>query len=133
MPQIYCNNHAHAAHAICSSGAECHSHANAPSSTALCVQYKGGALFELHKGKRSHVDMEMCRSIVLADVIGKVSAKAHRLANLGAVANDLSGEYSWQCGGVPGLGTDRPVFVIRRVKKKPKPEARQLHYVCCGR
>ena len=35
MPQIYCNNHAHAAHAICSSGAECHGHANAPSSTAL--------------------------------------------------------------------------------------------------
>ena len=35
MPQIYCNNHTHAAHAICSSGAECHGHANAPSSTAL--------------------------------------------------------------------------------------------------
>ena len=35
MPQIHCNNHTHAAHAICSSGAECHGHANAPSSTAL--------------------------------------------------------------------------------------------------
>ena len=34
MPQIYCNNHAHAAHAVCSSGDECHGHGNAPSITA---------------------------------------------------------------------------------------------------
>ena len=57
--------------------------------------------------------MEMYRSILLADVIGKVSARAHSLANIGALANDLSGEYSWQCGGAPSLGTYFPVLAIR--------------------
>ena len=57
--------------------------------------------------------MEMFRCILLADVIGKISARAHRLANLGALASDLSGEHSWQCGKVPGLGTEFPVFAIR--------------------
>ena len=36
------------------------------------IQYKGGLLFPLYKGKGIHVDMEMYRSILLADVIGKV-------------------------------------------------------------
>ena len=67
----------------------------------------------LYKGKSSHTDMGMYRAILLADVIGKNSAGAHRLANLGALASDFSGERSWQCGGVPGLGTELPVFAIR--------------------
>ena len=62
--------------------------------------------------------MEMYRSILLADVIGKIPARAHRLANLGALAADLSGEHSWQCGGVPGLRTEFPVLVIRLLKEK---------------
>ena len=65
------------------------------------IQYKGGSLFPLYKGKGAHIDMDKYRSILLADVIGKVSARAHRLSNLSALTADLSGEYSWQCGGVP--------------------------------
>ena len=80
------------------------------------IQYKGGSLFPLYKGKGTHVDMKMYRSILLADVIGKVSARAHRLANLSALTADLSGEYSWQCGGVPGLGTEFPVVAIRMLR-----------------
>ena len=86
------------------------------------MQYKGGSLFVLYKGKGIHVDMEMYRSILLADVIGKVSARAHRLANLGALAGVLSGEYSWQCGGVPGLGTEFPVLAIWMLQEKTKAE-----------
>ena len=58
------------------------------------TQYKGGALFELYKGKASHMDMDMCRSIPLVDVIGKVSARDHRLASIGALANDFSSEHT---------------------------------------
>ena len=61
----------------------------------------------MYKGKGAQIDMDNYRSILLADVIGKVSARAHRLSNLSALAADLSGEYSWQCGGrdrVPSLG-----------------------------
>ena len=68
------------------------------------IQYKGGALFALYKSNGIHVHMEMYLSILLADVIGNVSARAHKIANLGALAADLSGEHSWQCGGVHGLG-----------------------------
>ena len=81
------------------------------------IQYKGGSLFARYKGKGNHVDMEMYRSILLADVISKKSARAHRLANLGALAADLSGEHSWQCGGVPGLGTAFLVLAIRMLQE----------------
>ena len=64
------------------------------------------------------MDMDTYRSILLADVIGKVSVRAHRLAILGALASDLSGEHSWQCGGVPGLGTAFPVLAIRLPEEK---------------
>ena len=70
--------------------------------------------------------MEMYRSILLADVIGKVSVRAHRLANIGALANDLSGEYSWQFGGVPGLGADFPVLAIRLFKEKAPAEGTSI-------
>ena len=52
MPQIYCNNHAYAAHAICSGGAECHSHANAPS------RLKHRALAMYRGGCRCHADWQ---------------------------------------------------------------------------
>ena len=42
------------------------------------IQYKGGPFFELYNGKGSHMDMEMYHSIVLADVVGKISARPHR-------------------------------------------------------
>ena len=84
------------------------------------IQYKGGSLFALLEGKGAHADMEMYRSILLASVIGKIPARAHRLANLGALVVDLSGEHSWQCGGVPGLGTEFPVFAIRLLEEKTK-------------
>ena len=62
----------------------------------------------------------------MADVIGKVSARAHRLANLGALAADLSGEHSWQCGGVPGLGTEFPALAIRMLQEKAKAEGTSI-------
>ena len=43
--------------------------------------------------KGIHVVVEMYRSNLLADVIGKVSARAHRLANLGAMSADLRGAF----------------------------------------
>ena len=70
--------------------------------------------------------MEMYRSILSADVIGKISARARRLANLGALATDLSGEHSWQCGGVPGLGTEFPILAIRLLQKKAKAEGTSI-------
>ena len=69
----------------------------------------------MYKGKGAHIAMDKYRSILLADVIGKVSARAHRLSSLSALTADLSEEYSWQCGGVPGL-------VIRMLQEKVKAE-----------
>ena len=80
----------------------------------------------MYKGQGTHVDMEMYRSILLADVIGKASARAHRFANLGAFTADLSGEYSWQCGGLPGLGTEFPVLAIRMLQEKAKAEGTSI-------
>ena len=74
--------------------------------------------------------MEMYRSMLLANVIGKVSARAHRIANIGALANNISGEYFWQCGGVPGLGTDILVFAIRSFKEKAQAEGTSI--ALCG-
>ena len=68
------------------------------------IQYKGGSLFPLYKGKGAHIDMDKYRSILLADVVGKVSARAHRLDNLSALTAELSGEFSWQCGGCRAWG-----------------------------
>jgi hypothetical protein len=90
------------------------------------IQYKGGSLFPLYKGKGAHIDMDKYRSILLADVIGKVSARAHRLGNLQALTADLSGEFSWQCGGVPGLGTEFPVLAIRMLQEKAKAEGTSI-------
>ena len=54
---------------------------------------KKKSCFCLYKGKGIHVVVEVYRSILLADVIGKVSARAHRLANLGAMSADLRGAF----------------------------------------
>ena len=91
------------------------------------IQYKGGSFFAFYKRKDAHTDTEMYRSILLADVIGKLLARAHRLANMGALASDLSGAHSWQCGGVTGLGMEFPVLAIRLFKVKTKQRAHQSH------
>ena len=78
------------------------------------------------------MDMDTYRSILLADVIGKVSARAHRLAILGALASDLSGEHSWQCGGVPGLGTAFPVLAIRLPEEKAQAEGTSIANIFVG-
>ena len=80
----------------------------------------------MYKRKEAHAGMEMYRSILLADVICKISARAHKLANLGALANDLSSEHTWQCGGVPGLGTDFPVLAIRLLQEKAQIEGTSI-------
>ena len=80
----------------------------------------------MYKGKCIHVDMEMYWSILSADVICKVSARAHRLANLGALATNMSGEHSWQCGGGPGLGSEFPVLAIRMLQEKVKAEGTSI-------
>ena len=46
------------------------------------IQYRGGSLFDFYKGKDHHWDMAMYRSILLADSIGKVSARARRRASV---------------------------------------------------
>ena len=81
------------------------------------IQYKGGAIFELYKGKGSHMDMDMYRSILLADVVGKIPARAHTLANLGVMAQDLSSEHTWQYSGVIGFGTEFPVLATRQLQE----------------
>ena len=59
-------------------------------------------------------------------MIGQIAARAHRLAKSGALASDLSGERSWQCGGVPGLGTEFPVLAIRLLQEKRKSEGTSI-------
>ena len=72
----------------------------------------------MYKRKGSHMGMEMYHSMLLAEVVGKIPARAYRLANLGALAQELSSEHTWQCGGVPGLGTEFPVLAMRLLQKK---------------
>ena len=68
------------------------------------------------------MDMEMYRSILLADVVGKISTRAHRFATLGVLAQDFSSERTRQCGGVPGLGTEFRVLAIRLLQEKAQME-----------
>ena len=49
------------------------------------LQYKGGSLFELYKGKGSHADQDMYRLILLADCVGKLSARAKRYIKLARI------------------------------------------------
>ena len=57
--------------------------------------------------------MDSYRSILLADCIGKVSARAYRMMHLDIFGALLSTDLSVQCGGTPGLGTEFPALVTR--------------------
>ena len=59
---------------------------------------------------------------MLTDVIGKIFVRAHRLANLGAVASDLSGEHAWQCGGSRAWGQSSQSSPSDCCRKKAKAE-----------
>ena len=64
--------------------------------------------------------MEMYRSILLSDYIGKLSSRARRTANTPHFEQELAAEYAWQCGGVPGLGTEFPAVAIRMLQAYAK-------------
>ena len=95
---------------------------------ATLIQYRGGTPFELYKGKGHHWDMIKYRSILLADSIGKVSARARRRASAHHLAQELRSDLSIQCGGVPGLGTEFPVSMFQE-RAKARGESIGLFYV----
>ena len=66
------------------------------------LQFRGGYLFELYKGKGPQSDMSKYRSILLADCIGKLPARAKNIHDIAQVVTDGD---SIQCRGTPGLGT----------------------------
>ena len=58
--------------------------------TAMCriapVQYRGGELFELYKGKGTHTLFANFRSILLSDCVGKISSRSYRSAAIPQIA-----------------------------------------------
>ena len=80
------------------------------------VQYRGGELFQLYKGKGTQALLAHYRSILLADCVGKLSARAYRKSNISLIGDMLSDGWSWQCGGVPGLGSEFPVLAVRMLQ-----------------
>ena len=77
------------------------------------VQYRGGYLFELYKGKGSQALMQKYLSILLADCVGKCASRTYRLAYIPIIAAVLQDQNNIQCGGVPGMGTDFPALATR--------------------
>ena len=57
--------------------------------------------------------MEKYRSILLADCVGKLSSRAYRTRYTPFIAHAMRDDLTWQCGGVPGLGTDFPAITVR--------------------
>ena len=95
---------------------------------ATSIQYRGGTLFELYKGKGHHWDMTKYRSILLADSIGKVSACARRRASAHHLAQELRSDLSMQCGGVVGLGIEFFVVAVSMVQKRAKARGESIGY-----
>ena len=93
---------------------------------AIPIQYRGGTLFELYKGKGHHWDMTKYRSILLADSIGKVSARARRRASAHHLAQELRSDLSMQCGGVLGLGTECPVIAVSMLQERAKARGESI-------
>ena len=77
------------------------------------LQARGGQLFQFYKGKGSQSLMEKYRSILLADCVGKLSSRADRTRYTPFIAQAMRDALTWQCGGVPGLGTDFPAITVR--------------------
>ena len=75
--------------------------------------------------------MTKYRSILLADSIGKVSARDRRRASAHHFAQELRSDFSMQCGGVPGLGTEFPVIAVSMLQEsaKARGESISLFYV----
>ena len=93
---------------------------------AIPIEYRGGTLFELYKVKGHHWDMTKYRSILLADSIGKVSARARRRASAHHLAQELRSDLSMQCGGVPGLGTEFPVIAVSMLQERAKARGESI-------
>ena len=70
-------------------------------------------MFQLYKGKGSQALMEKYRSILLADCVGKLSSRSCRNRYTPFIAQAMRDALTWQCGGVPGLGTDFPAIIVR--------------------
>ena len=77
------------------------------------LQSRGGQLFQLYKGKGSQALMEKYRSILFADCVGKLSSRSYRTRYTPFIAQAMMDALTWQCGGVPGLGTDFPAITVR--------------------
>ena len=77
------------------------------------LQSRGGQLFQLYKGKGSQSLMDKYRSILLADCVGKLSSRSYRTRFTPFIAQAMRDALTWQCGGVPGLGTDFPALTVR--------------------
>ena len=60
------------------------------------IQYRGGYLSELYKGKGPHSDMNSYRSILLSDCVGKLACKANRVKCLPFAKTFLNDESAWQ-------------------------------------
>ena len=93
---------------------------------ATPIQYRGGPLFELCKGKGHHWDMTKYRSILLADSIGKVSARARRRASAHHLAQEFRSDLSMQRGGVPGLGSEFPVIAVSMLQERAKARGESI-------
>ena len=70
--------------------------------------------------------MTKYRSILLADSIGKVSARARRRASAHHLAQELRSDLSMQCGGVPGLGTEFPVIAVSMLHERAKARGESI-------
>ena len=57
--------------------------------------------------------MDKYRSILLADCVGKLSSRSYRTRHTPFIAQVMMDDLTWQCGGVPGLGTDFPAITVR--------------------
>ena len=84
------------------------------------MQYRGAELFQLFKGKGSHAVLDNYRAILFADCVGKLSANAYRTAVIPEVARRFLDGATWQCGGIPCLGTEFPAFAARLLQEHAK-------------
>ena len=61
--------------------------------------------------------MDKYRSILLADRIGKVCSRVYQTTHTPFIAAAMQDEWSWQCGGIQGLGTEFPALVVRLLQQ----------------
>ena len=90
------------------------------------LQSRGGQLFQEYKGKGSQALMEKYRSILLADCVGKFSSRSYRTRYILFIAQAMMDALTWQCGGVPGLGTDFPVITVRLTQHFASSQGRSI-------